>query len=117
MNTGVMCMQVLNQLRRQRLKLQASHKQLLSCMNLVEEEQAWQDHVPRLSGPMQHHKAAVQVGASTDHVTNTRSVWSRILDGVSSLASVLLGWHSHHCRRIALIQGDDAGDQGLAHSK
>ena len=60
-----MCMQALNQLHEQRFKLQASHQELQSCMDLVEKERAWRDHLSRLRGPMQQHQAAVQVCATT----------------------------------------------------
>ena len=56
-------MQVLNKLHGQRFKLEESLKKLQECMNLLEKEHAWQDHVDELSLPMQQHQAVVQVFA------------------------------------------------------
>ena len=55
--------QVLNKLHGQRFKLEESLKKLQECMNLLEKEHAWQDHVDELSLPMQQHQAVVQVVA------------------------------------------------------
>lgn len=60
-----MYMQVLNKVHGQRFKLQESLKKLQDCMNLLEKEHAWQNHVDELSSPVQQHQAVVQVHACT----------------------------------------------------
>lgn len=45
----------------QRFKLQESLRKLQDCMNLLEKERAWEEHVSELSDLVQRHQAVVQV--------------------------------------------------------
>ena len=57
----VVLVQVGNMLHGQRFKLQESLRKLQVCMNLLEKERIWEEHVNELSGLMQQHQAVVQV--------------------------------------------------------
>ena len=54
-------MQVGNKLHGQRFKLQEGLKKLQDCMNLLEKEHAWQDHVEDLKDLVQQQRGVLQV--------------------------------------------------------
>ena len=55
-------MKMVHELQGRRLKLQESSERLQSCMTVLESQHAWQDHLVRLSAPLQQYQAAVEVG-------------------------------------------------------
>ena len=68
-------MQELNMLHVRRIELQDTLKKLQKCMNLLEEERAWQD-IQDVMVLLQQHQAVVKVGVSP---VVYQTVWQNVL--------------------------------------